>query len=337
MKMTLFFLLAGCLAGTSLFAETAAAPTFQRKRYPMKSVELAPPGAGGWIMSEAWTKGGASDFTMYSRKEQENMINDAVLERQSLKNKKLAPYFESTRFNICYDTEGIHFFFVCGEAELEKYRTLNSGAGGLEIFISPGMEKKWYHQFYINLPSGEIKYYFTIRSYRPISDYAKTETICRDGKIGSYLFLPWVYFYDILPFDTKENWRFNVIRWTPAGGITWSGRAHELARMGELVWDEKNPEMEKKIRARIAAYAVAKYQADAKRLREAWEDPDLGDPDFAQKVLGPKLKSLDEKIAKGQSEKSDLPRELIADLMEIDYRVQDLRKDYLTQKLQQKK
>ncbi len=310
---------------------------FQRKRIFMKSVEVAPPGAGGWIMSEAWQSGGAQDFTPYSRQAQANIVWDAVIERQEIKNANIAPYLNDTRFHFLYDEEGLHLFVVCGEKELEKYRLQNSGAGALEIFISPGMEKKWYHQFYIDLPSGEIKYFFAIRSYRPISDYAKSETICRDGKMGTYLFIPWVYFYDVLPFETGENWRFNVVRWTPAGGITWSGRTHELTRMGELVWGEKNPALERKIRQRIADYAVAKYQKAAKDLRERWNDPELGDPAFGEKVLAGALKKWDDAIANAQAEKKDLSRELVAELMEIDLCVQGLRKEYLTKKFHQAK
>lgn len=150
------------------------------------------------------------------------------------------------------------------------------------------------------------------------------------------MFLPWTFFYDVLPFDTKSNWRFNVIRWTPAGGITWGGRVHELGRMGELVW-EKNPVLEQKIRGRIAEYAVAVYQREKSRLLEHWSDPELGDPDFCEASLKKAFQKLDAAIAayrSGTYSASEFARDILPDLMEADYLAQELRKEYLSQKIQ---
>ncbi len=313
---------------------------FQRNRYVMKSVDMAPPGAGGWILSDAWQQGGANEFKPYSHKAQANLIADVAAERLEATNKNLDYYLKNTRFNWLYDDEGVHLFIVSGENELEKYRLLNSGAGSLEVFISPGMERENYHQFIIELPSGKTNFYEKNsfhRSYRQIADFMKLETICRDGKMGTYVFVPWIFFYDVLPFDTHSNWRFNVIRWTPAGGISWGGRVHELGRMGELDWTENNPAMEQKIRRRIAEHAVAKYQKEKVRLLEYWNDSELGDPDFCQISLIEAFKKLDAAVAEYQSKKTYFTRDTMSDLMETEYLAQELRKEYLSQKMQTSK
>ena len=163
----------------------------------------------------------------------------------------------------------------------------------------------------------------------------KSETLCRDGKMGTYVFLPWIFFYDVLPFDTNSSWRLGIIRWTPAGGITWGGRVHELGRMGELVWEKPDPVLERKIREKIAEHGIAKYNRDKGRLLEFWNDPDMGDRDFARALLSPAFRNLDGSIAAYRSGKMT-PEQFAAatlpDLMETDFLAEELRGCYLMNK-----
>lgn len=292
------------------------------------------------MLSDAWNRGGAGEFIPYNRAAQAELVADATAERLEAKNKNLDFYLKNTRFHWLCDTEGLHLFIVSGENELDKYRVLNSGAGALEIFISPGMERDNYYQFIIGPPGNRIDFYdknSIHRSCRKISDRLKSETISRDNKMGTYVFIPWYFFYDRLPFDTGSNWRFNVIRWTPAGGISWGGRVHELGRMGELAWSESNPAVEQAVRERIAEYGIARYRKDRERLLEHWNDPELGDPEFCAGKLVPAFGKLDAAVAGYRpgdlSAASGFYRDVLPDLMSADYVAQELRKQYLSDKI----
>ena len=156
--------------------------------------------------------------------------------------------------------------------------------------------------------------------------------------MGVYVFIPWDYCHDDLPFDTGKNWRFNLIRWTPAGGISWGGRVHEPGRMGNLVWDKPAPELLQKIRSRLAVRAIAKYQRIKADRLQFWQDELLGDPAFAKECLEPAFASLDKAVADYQAGTLK-PEEFAAkyqpDLMEADYLVQELRKAFLEKKFLQ--
>lgn len=326
-------------AAEAVLAEARKLETpFRRNSCTVKAQEPAPPGAGGWILSDAWTLGGSGNFIPYDQAAEATLAADATAERLTGKKKNLDFYLKNTRFHLRYDSEGVHLFLVSGENDLEKYRSLNTGAGSLEIFLSPGMEREDYYQFIISLPDNRIDCYekgsFS-RHYRDIRKFMKSETLCRDGKMGTYVFLPWIFFYDVLPFDTNSSWRFGVIRWTPAGGITWGGRVHELGRMGKLVWEEPDPVLKRKIREKIAEHGIAKYSRDKGRLLEFWNDPDMGDRDFARTLLAPAFRKLDEAIAAYRSGKMTpeaFAETTLPDLMETDFLAEELRGSHLMNK-----
>lgn len=318
-------------AETTVAAAKRQEVPFQRNRMTVKAMSQTPPGAGGWICSEAWQTGGARAFKPYDQAAQALLIADATAERLPVAAKSLKPYLESTAIHAAYDIDGLHFFIVSGEPELDQYRLLNTGAGALECFLSPGMEKVGYYQWIIDLPDNKVATYdkdSLHRAWRDLPAAMKSETLCRDGKMGTYLFLPWELFYDLLPFDTGSDWRFNVIRWTPAGGITWGGRVHELGRMGKLAF-ERNAELESAIRARLDRQAVARYQRTRKQLDDQWQDPELGDPVFYRAALAPAFARLDKAIEDGNI------AEVRSDLMETEFLAQELRRDYLQKQLTQ--
>ncbi|MBO5959786.1 MAG: hypothetical protein J6Q65_06660, partial [Lentisphaeria bacterium] len=242
---------------------------FVRNTYLMKGMMQAP---GSWTIMDDWKgSGGATGFTEYSRQAQAAlMLADVASDRSGIKNlkedekaAKLEAYRTGTTFHAVYDVNGVHFFVISPEKDLEQFVAKGTGAGMLECFIAPGEENVTYQQFLIYLPGGKVDCIpknSILKTNRNMADYLKTETYCRDGKMGTYIFLPWEYFHDVLPFDTGKNWRFNVVRWTPAGGVSWGRRVHELGRMGNLVWGDFDEKLVNEIRRRLANRAIAKYQ-----------------------------------------------------------------------------
>ncbi|OQA85695.1 MAG: hypothetical protein BWY31_01725 [Lentisphaerae bacterium ADurb.Bin242] len=220
-------------------AERLKAP-FKRNSLEVVWVPEAPPDAGSFRTGPFGNQKGADAFIPYDLAAQSELTADATVERLGAGRKNLDFYLSHTRFLFLADSRGLSLYVRCGENELEKYRAAGSGAGALEIFFSPGMEAADYYQLIVSLPNNKVDFYpkgsFN-RTYRQMDGAVETQTICHGKEMVTRVFIPWSFFYNVLPWDTGKHWRFNVIRWTPAGGITWGGRVHELGRMGELSGD----------------------------------------------------------------------------------------------------
>lgn len=319
-------------------AERLKAP-FQRNTLEVAWVPDAPPDAGSFRFGPFGNKKGADAFIPYDLAAQSELTADATVERLAAGNKNLEFYLKHTSFLFLADPRGLYLYVRCEEPELEKYRAAGSGAGALEIFFSPGMETEDYYQLIVNLPGGKVDLYpkgsFN-RHYRKMNGAVDVRTVCVGKEMVTGVFIPWSFFYDVLPWDTGKNWRFNVIRWTPAGGITWGGRVHELGRMGELVWSRIPPELREKARKHLTDQAAAKFESDRKRLSENWNDPELGDPVFFRTSLEPALKKLADSLQafrSGKLSEESFRKEILPDLMNCDLLTQELRVDYLKKTL----
>lgn len=308
---------------------------FKRNSLEVVWVSEAPQDAGSFRAGPYANGKGADAFIPYDLAAQSELTADATVERLESANKNLDFYLKQTSFLILADSRGLSLYVRCGENELEKYRAAGSGAGALEIFFSPGMETENYYQMIVSLPENKVDFYpkgsFN-RDYRQMDGVIDTRTVCLGNEMVTRVFIPWSFFYNVLPWDTGKNWRFNVIRWTPAGGITWGGRVHELGRMGEVVWGKIPPEIREQARAFLVNQAAAKFEADSKRLSESWNDPELGDPAFFRASLEPAFKKLADSLQAYRSGKLDdkaFRGEVLPDLLNCDLLAQELRAAYL--------
>lgn len=308
---------------------------FKRNPLEVVWVPAAPPDAGSFSVGPFGKKKGADAFVSYDLAAQSELTADATVERLESVNKNLDFYLKHTSFLILADSRGLSLYVRAEEPELEKYRAAGSGAGALEIFFSPAMESENYYQMIVGLPENKVDFYSKgsfNRDYRQMDGAVDTRTVCIGKEMVTRVFIPWSFFYNVLPWDTGKNWRFNVIRWTPAGGITWGGRVHELGRMGELVWGKIPPEIVEQARAILVNQAVAKFEADSKRLSENWNDPELGDPAFFRASLEPAFKKLTDSIQayrSGKLEDKAFRGEVLPDLLNCDLLAQELRAAYL--------
>ncbi|MDP6355907.1 MAG: hypothetical protein QF473_12430, partial [Planctomycetota bacterium] len=151
-----------------------------------------------------------------------------------------------------------------------------------------------------------------------------------------YIFIPWETLYDKLPFDTPSQWRFGFIRWSRAGGLTWGGKVHEIARWGLIEWEKPTEEQVTQIRRDIARKAWGKYKSIRDEQTTHWQHRQLGDADFYKSHLKPKVDQLNA-LGKGMEESSKLTarqvqalfKKAIPDWMEFRYVVSELRRGYL--------
>ncbi len=318
----------------------------ENKIYNCRYVENAPPGAGGWFMSEI-IKGKEkreSRFSDYNRKSAAMLFADITAGRSTASGKKKLRdyYLQNTAFYMVYNDKGWHIFFLSGEKNIENILADGKSAGALEVFFTPGLNGESYYQWISNLPDGKTSIYdwnSPHRGYRYLKDYLKTETVVSKKRIGTYVFIPWEALYDKLPLDGKA-WKFSMIRWSPGGGFTWGGRVHETGQWGHIQWQKPSREQNIRIKKNIVRRAWAEYNKTKKKLFSFWTDKELGDPDFYNKDLKPVVVRLDQ--PKGLMDKPDkltgeqineLFKKYVHDWMEFDFIVAELRREYLENKL----
>jgi hypothetical protein len=154
---------------------------------------------------------------------------------------------------------------------------------------------------------------------------------------GVYVSIPWEALYDQLPDDDRE-WVLGVIPNTRVGTFTWGeGQVHDLGTFGRLVFRDLEPHLPE-IRRRLVKKAWGRFLARAARQETQWQDEFHGDPAFAQHLLLPEIERLKEagRPIAGGLDQNAVPQLFTAhvpDWMEFDYRVAELRTEWLTRRL----
>ncbi len=330
------------------FSEMARQLVQQPKNtYLCTYLEKTPLGAGGWFASEQLhhPELRAGNFREYRRKDADALVTDVNAERSVTgENSPKAEYFENTAFYMAYDLQGWHVFVLCGEPNLTKFKNEGKSLGALEMYFAPTPESPYY-QWIINLNDGKTDTYdwsSPNRSFRTAEDYIKTETVVKDNNIGVYVFFPWELIYNRLPFDNDSPWIFDLIRWSPAGGLSWSGgRVHNSGKWGHINWQTPTDTALSDIRMNLLRKAWLKYKTKRKELVDNyWQHRDFGDPDFLRNSLMPeveRLNALGEPLEKSTTlttaKINRLFTDAVGDWMEFDYFVAELRREYLLRKL----
>jgi len=313
----------------------------ETKVYHCRYMERAPLGAGGWFLSD-FIKNPANRegrFGDYKQSSADMLFTDVTADRSvSSGNAKRDYYIKNTGFYMVYDKAGWHMFVLCGEPAIEGMLADGKSAGSLEMYFAPATKGETYFQWIISLPDGKADFYdwnSPHRFFRPVKSYVRTETLTLDGNVGTYIFIPWEALYDKLPLD-GEKWLFGIIRWTPAGGITWGGKVHETGKWGLVEWEKPTPEQALAVRKNIVRKAWARYKKSRETQTTHWKDPILGDGRFFDEMINSVIQRLD-RYGDGLKDPGNLTSEeavelcknAVPDWMEFDYLVSDLRRKYL--------
>lgn len=315
--------------------------------YSVTYSDQVPPGAGGWLLSTLIENPDkrSSRFMDYNVDHARNLYADVAADRvvEADDADVKGFYFDNTAFYMLYDDAGWHIFMLCGENDLAQKRRLGQNLGALEFYFAPGPENTYY-QWIVSLNDGATTFYdwnSTYRNFRTPHTFATTETVYSGNQIGTYVFFPWEMIYDVLPFDHDEDWSFQVIRWSPAGGLGWTGsRVHATGDFGLIEWQQPSQSVLAKIRLNLLESAWVDYQKSRDRLVENhWDSRDFGDSDF-MRTLQPVVDRLD---ALG-TQLQDLRRndyravqalfdEAVKEWREFRFTVEALRGQYLQQQL----
>jgi len=326
--------------------QTRAEPP--RQAYRCTYLQQPPPGAGGWLLSPLLDDPARREdrFDDYEQKSADLLFADVTVQRAvSPDAARREAYRHNTLFSMVYNPLGWHMFIRCGEPELDTLIAEGRSAGSLEMYLSRGPIGSAYSQWIINLPAGDcqiIEWNSPHRHFRPLKPYLKTETIPLDQTLGVHVFLPWEALYDCLPWETggiTEGWPFGLIRWTPAGGITWGGKVHEIGRWGRILWQPPDAAQDRAIRINLIRRAWAIYQRTRDALATHWSDPMVGDPHFFATRLSPwcdRLTAAGQDISRLDARDDALVNDLWPHLphwMELTYEAQALRSADLTDAL----
>lgn len=245
----------------------------------------------------------------------------------------------NTGFYMAADDRGWHIYIHRLDDQREQVLAGLSGGGSLEMFFAPG-KGECYYQWITELPSGKTNFYpwmFPNRNYRKMDTYFKSEVAPIDDGFGVYMFFPWDFVYDKLP---KEGalWTFGLVSWSRGGGFTWgSGQVHELNRFGRVKFTGIEKHMPA-IKRAIVMKAFANYKKSMASATVFWKDEVKGDREFYDMVLLPKIEKLNElgkqvKPEMPQAEVNMLFDKAVSDWMEFDYLVDELRYDYVQNKM----
>lgn len=330
------FYLAGDYANAGRYSRTAPV---KPPVYSVMTVREAPAGVSAWKNSPLRKRiAMTNDFTVYNQKAAELLIYDVNAQREkvSMQADGRCPL----SFAAVADIHGLSLYAEMPEKRAEEVAAGLLSGGMLEMYLQPG-EGEFYYQWLWSFFPEKISFQDWIsphKHYRPLKNGFRKEVFAGDGKILLYQHIPWEVLYDRLP-ENGTLWTLGFIPWLRSGGFTWGsgGQVHELNKFGKLKFSEMDRILPE-IRRRLLLAAWASYKKSVPVLKSFWSDEFHGDLLFYKQILVPFLERLD---AYGKSvspemsgpEVDRLFREAVPLWFETRYYADDLRRDYLRERL----
>jgi hypothetical protein len=302
-------------------------------------VENPPEGVWAWAQSErvATGKGRESRFVPYNSEAAKGLILDATALREVYAGPANAAGFETSFYTI-YDERGWFIYIQCQDPDVQKLKDDGKDIA-LEVFFTPGMQEVPYYQIMVAQLPGKVEFVdwgMPHRNYRSLKGYARVESLPIKGGVATCIFIPWEAFYDRLPLN-GESWRFSLMRWKPS--VTWGGNVHDTGNFGLVRFEKPLPAVREAIEKRVVRSAWGRFQRSAARQTAVWSDAKVGDPEFSNGVLKP---AIEQETAFGAAlGKPEASWDAVAvkrgwarlqDWMEFDYKVAELRTDFLMDK-----
>jgi len=316
-----------------------AADVEGKKIYVCRYLADPPHGVSDWAKSDMVRtgKGRESRLVPYNSAAAQGLWLDATTTREH--EAKAEAEGRSTSFYMVYDEKGWYTYIQCDEPEIQDY--IDRGKDiSLEIFFCPGLNRVPYYQFIVRQLAKTTNYYdwaMPHRHYRSLKGRITVESLPLATGVATFVFIPWEVIYNRLPLN-GDHWRFSFMRWGGAS-MTWGGKVHDTGNFGLIRFEKPSVDVAQAIRKRMARIAWFKFLASARRATTSWSDEKVGDLVFYQGTLKP---AIDHYTASGQS--MGKPDEwdaaavgeaqaVLEDWMEFDYKVSELRSEYLLDQL----
>ncbi len=313
----------------------------KRNELIIKYQKNAPYDIGSWLNSPLLkdAENRANVDNVYGEREAANLYTDVMAAGRVVGDAGVQADKE-TYFYACYDDEGIKLFFVGVDSKVDEIMNRQLPGSGYEMYLALGENAPAY-QWMFDQPGSKIfipTWNSPHKFYRNLNDYVTLNTAPVENGIASCMSFSWELAYDRLP-KNGDTWPFELIRWTRGGGVTWGGKSvWQIGNWGRWKFDGLTPEVLRDIKKKIIFKAVAKYKAQNNAntggLIAIWQDAELGDIDFYNTTLKPKVEKLN-KLA--EMVKSDMTPEVIdqlyleavPDWFDFEYTVSELRRNYL--------
>ncbi len=326
------------IALTTAFGGAHADDLSNRKTYECRYLENAPYGVTAWLRSEMvkTETGKESRFVPYNSDAAKGLILDATTSRDIASSQELQD--RETSFYMAYNAKGWYIFIHCREPNIQTL--VDEGKDiSLEMFFSPGLERVPYYQMIVRQVARRVNHYdwgMPHRHYRSLKDSVWVESLVVDTGVATFVFIPWSNLYDRLPLS-GEYWRFSLMRW---GGpsVTWGGKVHDTGNFGLIRFQPPNAKQRLEIEKRILRAAWSKFRATAKEATRYWSDQEVGDLEFFNETLQPeivRLSAFGESLGEPDTWNAEVVqkgRTVLADWMEFQYKVAELRTHYLMDK-----
>ncbi|BBI30612.1 OmpL47-type beta-barrel domain-containing protein [Cohnella abietis] len=242
-----------------------------------------------------------------------------------------------TGFYMVYREDGLYMFFQSAEPDTDPV-TGRLKENWLELYLTEGEGNAPYHQMIVPTSGNGIEYYewqTEHRDNRPLEGNVHVDTKQIPGGWGTVIVIPWETVYDKLPLN-GENWKFNVIRWSPVDGQTWQGQVHQTGRFNLLHFQKPTTEQRMAIQKNVLTKAWNKLQSTSDSLTEYWsENAATSELPFYNHIVWPLIEaestysSSISQLAALNASQTELLFDNAKRWMELRYEVDDQRQQYL--------
>ncbi len=282
----------------------------------------------------------------------EFLETDVATGDRNVKIDKDAKPVKTLELTTLCDRYGVHIFL---RAEADNARDIENGfASGIstEMYFSPGRNQPYsclgsdaksgvtfiFDTTYNNKNAKRLDKNSPVKSFRSEVEFTDTDYVL-------HMFFAWDGFYNKLPANPGDAWRFECLAWTPAGGFSWGGSQgiHSASAWGDLKFDLTAKQLTT-IRKGIIFSTYKGYKLVPRdpgvreNLFDMWADDQIGDPEFYAKYLAPLQEELDgyAKMVHADMSDADVAKVYANALPRwkgLAHEVDELRRKYLTERL----
>ena len=271
----------------------------------------------------------------------------------AISGKQSGDTYKPSELRMVCDKYGLHMMFKAFDSKAKDIEAGIVSAGSFEMYFAPGDNQPYYCPLpdMSNTAVGIWNSSYNHRQWRQLDQYGKTNFDIKTEKVYTedgyivYMFVAWDKFYDKLP-EKGDTWDFENVHWSRFGGNSWNGlkTIHGRSTWGKLAFDISDDQMRQIKRNLIikARQAYLKEKRTSGRYHGAidrWaNDKYVGDAAFYNEKVAPLIQKLDSYLPLVTADMSDetvdkLFFEAVPAWNEIRYTIEDLRREYLEEKL----
>ena len=255
-------------------------------------------------------------------------------------------YARAPEWQAMTDEWGIHFRIEVFDEKASEIALALASAGSLEAYLAPGANTP-YHCFLHSFAPGGLSVYnpaYSQPDHREIDEKdranCREEVVCTAESVVLYMAFSWTVYATRIP-TADSVWEFEPMFWGRKGNCSWNGlkTIHGRSSWGRLAFTLTDAERRRILRPVIVA-ARKSYDAEKGPTGACglWQNAEVGDPAFYERVLKPLVEKLDLAAARVSADMDDatvdeLVRTALPAWHNFRFEVQRLRADYLSQSL----